>query len=344
MATSTTALRKALWPDGTKVPARDITCRHCGRENEIDVATAALRPEACECGACGRALFLGADEPLKGLAAEEYQHPLDANSLRALKSVPGFDRGLKWLMEQVLDRGFRLQFMSSALRCGKDQFPKLRALLDVASSRLGLELPVTLYLVQQPFINALTTGVEERAVVVHSAMLDQMVDDELVAVMGHELGHLHAEHQLYRTMAGLIVLGGMAYFVPLKLLSIPLQLALAKWSRCSELTSDRAGLLATRDLGVSIRVLLKLIAGDSPGVSSRGPVSVPAFVKQARELEKMEGSSVLDGLMAALLTLKQTHPYPAWRLMHLLQWVESGNYLDIVAGKYPRASPKKAVA
>jgi Zn-dependent protease with chaperone function len=308
--------------------------------NEIDVATAALEPEACECGACERALFLDGDEPLKGLPATEYQHPLDANSLRALKSVPGFDRGLKWLMEQVLDRSSRLQLMSSALRCGKDQFPKLRALADVASSRLGIDFPVTLYLVQQPVLNALTTGVEERAVVVHSAMLDQMTDDELVAIMGHELGHLHAEHQLYKTMASIIVMGGTAFFMPLRLLSIPLQLALAKWARCSELTSDRAGLLATRDLGASVRVLLKLIAGDSPGVAKRGPASIAALVKQARELEKMEGSSVLDGLMAALLTLRQTHPYPAWRLMHLLQWVESGSYLDIISGKYQRAPEK----
>lgn len=342
--TATKELRRALWPNDSKVPTRDIVCRHCGRENEIDVATAALETDDCECGACGEALFLGAGEALQGMSSAAYQHPLDANSLGALKSVPGFDRGLKWLMEQLVDRSFRLQFMSSALRCGEDQFPRIRGLLDLASSRLGVEFPVTLYLTQQPFINAMTSGVEERVVVLYTAMLDQMSDEELVAVIGHELGHIHADHQLYRTMASLMVYGGTTLFAPLKLLSLPLQLALSRWSRCSELTCDRAGLLAGRNLGTSIQVLLKMIAGNSPGLTSRGSVSIAAFVRQARELETMEGSSMLDGLMAALLTARQSHPYPAWRLMHLLQWVEHGNYLEILAGSYQRAAKSKTKA
>ncbi len=43
-----------------------------------------------------------------------------------------------------------------------------------------------------------------------------------------------------------------------------------------------------------------------------------------------------------LLTMNQSHPFIAWRMMNLLEWVEHGNYLDIMAGQYERA--KKPIA
>jgi len=49
-------------------------------------------------------------------------------------------------------------------------------------------------------MNAMTTGVREPVIVVHSALLDQMNDEEVLAIIGHELGHLHAEHPLYHTV------------------------------------------------------------------------------------------------------------------------------------------------
>lgn len=158
-------LLQALWPKGTEVPTRDLRCRHCGRENELEVSVAALEPGACSCGACGGALFLADDEPMTALPASAYQHPLDARSLAALKSVPGFDRAVKWTMEQLVDRGFRLQLMGNAVRCGEDQLPGLHAVLERARTRLGLEWPSTLYLSQSPLLNAFTVGVEDRAIV-----------------------------------------------------------------------------------------------------------------------------------------------------------------------------------
>ena len=338
------ALRSALWPEGTPVPTHDLCCRHCGRENEVEVSSAALTPEACTCGACGGALFLSADEPMTALPAAAYGHPLDARSLSALKSVPGFDRAVKWTMEQLLDRSMRLQLMGSSIRCGEDQLPELHALLERARHRLGLEWPAVLYVTQSPLLNAFTAGVEERVVVVYSSMVSELDDAALLALFGHELGHQHAEHGLYRTVAALLMTGG-SLIGPLRLFSLPLQLAMYKWSRCAELPCDRAGFLASRDLGASIRLLVALTAGTATAAGSttreRSPVALAAFVRQARDLAKMEGASVMDGLVAALLTMRQSHPFPAWRLMHLLQWVESGAYLELLAGGWPGAPARR---
>lgn len=336
------ALAEVVWPDRT--PTRTLRCASCERLNEVEVPTAVLDPDSCECGACGEPLFVGRDAPLSGLAAEDYRDSLDRKSAAALKSIPGFEQASRWLARQLVDRTLRVQLMSGALRCGPDQFPELQALADLARTRLGFEPPVRLFLSQSPFPNAMTSGVEERYVVVMSALLDQMDDREVLAVLGHEIGHQQADHGLHKTMASLLLAGGALAAAPVRLVSWPLQKGLLKWVRCAELTADRAGLLASRDLGASIRVLLKLTAGGGAGVGARTKLDVGAFVRQARELETLETRDGLDGVAAILLTLGMSHPYPAWRLLHLLRWVETGSYLDILSGRYDGAPRRGAAA
>jgi Zn-dependent protease with chaperone function len=233
-------------------------------------------------------------------------------------------------------------FMSSGVRCDEAQFPELLALLDRARDQLDFRVRPALFLGESPFPNAMTTGVEKPLVVVHSALLDALDDEEIVAVLAHELGHLQANHQLYQAMAQILLLGGSLFFAALRVLTFPLQKALLKWARCAELTADRAGLLATRDLVTAIKVDMKLAGGSRPGMLLRTRMKLVPFIEQARELARMETDSWLDSLVAMLLVMDRQHPFAAWRVMHLIDWVEHGNYLDILAGNYTRR-PEEAV-
>ena len=69
-------------------------------------------------------------------------------------------------------------------------------------------------------------------------------------------------------------------------------------------------------------MFLNFAGGNRDGVRRRTTLTIGPFIKQARELAKMESTSALDGFTSLMLTLNQTHPFPAWRLMHLLQWAE----------------------
>lgn len=328
-------LTTAVWPDGSL--SRVLKCRHCGRKNEVAVSTAVLAPETCLCGACDKGLLLGKDEALTGMSSDAYQHSLDRGALAALKAMPGFGRLMKWLVKNTVDRFFRVSNMADNLRCGPDQFPEIVALAESARSRLGIEFNPTIYLSESPLGNAGTAGEEDKFVVVFSGLLDMLDDDELVAVFGHEFGHQHAEHGVYlvamRVLSGGVALTGIA-----SLLTVPIQLALAKWSRCAELTCDRAGLLSVRDLEASLGVLMAFAGGQRIGVKKRTELSLSAFIQQARDLVEIESNDALDGVVSFLLTKDRSHPYAAWRVMHLLQWIEHGNYLDILAGDYQRAS------
>lgn len=343
MESEVEGLKAAIWPTTGVNPTRVIRCRQCGQRNRVEIPVAVFSPERCRCGACHTPLFLQAADPLSGLSAHAYEHPLDRTTLQALQAVPGFSALLRWLLSNVTERSFRLTYASTGVQCGPDQFPELVTLLEQARSRLDVSYRPHLFLVESATMNAMTWGVEEPIMAVYSALLDQLEDREVQAILGHELGHLHADHSLYRVMANLLLHGGASLLTgPARLLTLPLTLALLKWYRCSELTADRAGLLSCGDLRASLFVLFKLAGGNRPGTLKRTQLSLPAFIRQARALEKQENSHWLDGILSALLSMDTTHPFAAWRVMQLLDWVENGNYLDILAGEYERQKVKTA--
>lgn len=329
-------LRAVLWPPGEGTPTRVLRCRHCGRHNRVPVPDAVMTPERVDCGSCGEPLFLGPDEPFEGLSADAYLHGADRRSLNMLRSVPAVPALMHFALEHFGDRPAHLRFLSEAIRCDDEQFPELVALVELARSRLDLPLEPTVYLGESPHMNAMTTGVADPVVLVRSSLLDQMADDELVAVMGHELGHLQAGHPLYRSMAMMLIRGGGTAWQPLRLLSLPLHRAFLRWGRAAELTADRAGLLACRDLTTSIRVLVTFAGGNRPGTTGRTRIRMAPFIRQCRELAKIESGHGLDRALTEQLSADRTHPHVARRVMHLINWVRYGTYLDILSGDYPR--------
>lgn len=325
-------LQRAVWPD--EAPTKVVRCRHCRTRNRVPVDRAIVDPASCTCGTCDGALFLRPDEPLEGLRSTSYEHGLDRKSLDALRAVPGFSTVLRKLLAFTAERPTRMYFRSAFVECGPEQFPELHELLQLARTRLGTEISPTLFIGQSPHANAGTLGYEDPVLLVNSGLVEVLADDELLAVMGHELGHLCSDHSLYRQMARLLTTGAVAFGGLGALVTWPLQKALAKWSRCAELTADRAGLLASRDLGASLGALLALAGG--PRGKKRSSLRLAPFVRQARELAETEQANVIDGAFALLMTLDASHPFVAWRVMHLIEWVEHGSYLDLLAGDYER--------
>jgi Zn-dependent protease with chaperone function len=185
-----------------------------------------------------------------------------------------------------------------------------------------------------PFSNAFTSGGSEAILCFSTALLNHLDDDELVFVTGHELGHLMSEHMISRLLLEILLSGGLIALPEIaRYLSLPIQLALFKWIRCSELTADRAGLLACRNVTTALNCMMKMAAGNDPGVTKRTTLSLPAFVEQAYQLKKQD-SDLMDSLISLFFIQRQTHPFIAWRVLELIDWVENGNYFDILSGKY----------
>ena len=174
----------------------------------------------------------------------------------------------------------------------------------------------------------------------HSAALELLDDDELRVLLAHELGHVMSGHALYRTIAAilaLISLGALPMLAGLAVL--PIRLAFLEWSRKSELSADRAGLLGAQDVVAAQRLDMKM-AGGGRGDGFAGQLNVDAFMQQAHEYATSgEG---LDVVYKLLSTLALTHPMHTVRAAELQRWVASGEYDRILRGEYTRRGPEAA--
>jgi Zn-dependent protease with chaperone function len=325
---------KKIWNEANPSPKHEVVCRHCHVRNRVIVARAAIEPEKFICAQCKEPLFLTPDEPLVSLSSRSFEHPLDASTLRTLRAIPGVSILFKAFYKQLNERALLYNLSANAIHCSEEQFPELKNIVQRASDRLDSRLNLNIFFTSAPYSNAFTSGGSEAILCFSTALLNHLTDDELLFVTGHEIGHLLSEHTISRLLLKVLLSGGLTALPEIaRYLSFPIQLALLKWSRCSELTADRAGLLACRNVTTALNCMMKMAAGNDPGVTSRTELSLAAFVEQAYNL-KTQDSKMLDSIVASLFTRQQTHPLIAWRILELLDWVENGNYFDILSGKY----------
>ncbi len=309
-----------------------VKCRFCGQKNAVK---AGYKNGDANCGRCKLPL---SDEPRKvfsGLHKNDYIHPADAKAMAALKAIPGVDSALKKLLAWTGESAIRVAFMASAVKVTPKQCPDLYAKLEVACNTLGVEQP-DLYVQQNPIVNAFTGGVEKPIIVLHSALVERLNDEETLAVIAHEVGHVHSEHVLYLTAARLIEFllnRSIAALLPgseiIKLIvSLGIASALLAWSRRAELSCDRAALLVMQDPHVIGRTMMKLAGG-----TFASKIDYDLFLEQGREFKKNYDESRLDRFWADVMNSGLSHPFPIWRVAEILEWVESGQYQELMDKK-----------
>jgi Zn-dependent protease with chaperone function len=269
------------------------------------------------------------------ISAVSWEHPADRAALQTLRSIPGVDEIIRKIIAMLGgERGIRLLFQGNAVRVGPSQLPRLWQLHTEVTTTFDWNTVPELYVSQTPFFNAGAYGIDSPFIVVHSAALELLDEDELRVLLSHELGHVISGHALYRTIAAILALVSLGVLPVLaELVVLPVRLAFLEWSRKSELSADRAGLLGGQDIVVAQRLDMKM-AGGGMGLNFAGQLNVDAFMQQAHEYA---GSSQgLDVVYKLLSTLALTHPMHTIRAAELQRWVGTGEYDRILRGEYTR--------
>jgi len=200
------------------------------------------------------------------------------------------------------------ELLGQAVKVGPQQFPRVHGLVIECAQSLGIA-PPTVYIMNSPVINAGTFGTNDDSfMLIHSALIDHMSDEELRSVIGHECGHIHNSHVVYLTalyfltqMAGAFV----AWIVT------PAVVALRAWSRRAEITCDRAALLCCRNPDTVTRALAKLALGSHKLYDQ---LNLEAFLEQHEE--SRQGVGRFSELLAS-------HPWLPKRVLALRVFEQS---------------------
>ena len=274
---------------------------------------------------------------LTDLHPYEYEHPFDAKALDALQSTSGLDILVRQFNKQITERLITIQYTGSNLKITKNTHPKLYDLLDRVCNTINLPSRPDLYLKEAYEINGFTIGVDHPIIVLNSGSIDKLDDDELLYLIGHEVGHIKSRHTLYKQIAYYLrilmnVMGKVTFKISdmfLENVQDALQLALWKWSRMSELTADRAGLLACQDVQIAIRWMMKTAGMPEKFYDN---MNAESFVKQAKEFDELDYNK-LNQVGKFLSIFESEHPFTVMRTAELLRWIDSEEYNQVIQRK-----------
>ncbi len=248
-----------------------------------------------------------------------YAHPIDGWIIKALNAV-----SVKALLNKAADVLVSLNFgfeLSSGVLIDQKTFSEIFEVLFKSSKILGIPVPHAVAINGQPF-NAYTAGTDEYAFIcISSEILKFFSTEEAMFVIGHECGHIAAGHMLYHTVGNALVNGVLSGNAILKTLSgIPL----AAWSKCSEITADRAGLICCGDINVAIRALVHVVTG----FADESLVDIDDFIRKFKKIEEYHKVSRFCQLFT-------THPMIPKRIEALMLFAESEVYYEILGMPCP---------
>jgi Zn-dependent protease with chaperone function len=229
------------------------------------------------------------------LESKDFAYPQDLSAIEALKATGALPYILKRLMLGDFEKTAASRLRAQALQV---TYPSvIDTVVRQCATLLSIEFLPETFITDENSVNGFTFGSEEQAyVVIDSSLISLLTQRELTMVIAHELGHVKSGHMTYHTLAE-VLSGGMslsASLMGLDLLSIPLRLALLSWHRESEVSADRAGLLAVNDVQVMKSLLPKLASGGT---------ATGRF-----DLRKQQ-----NGVLGTIGELLQTHPLASTR-------------------------------
>lgn len=246
-----------------------------------------------------------------GERGEGYAYSGDLKVLRAMRSIKPVELAVASTVRFWKSMA-KNDLLGRAIKVTPKQFERIYDITGVAASRLGIEHPQVFVVPSIGALNAATFGTDDDAfILINSATVDHMSEEELLFIIGHECGHIQQNHVVYSTALYYLTYAASMF---LRWIVTPAVVALNNWFRRAELTCDRAGLLACRSLEVGERALIKLAVGSQKLYEE---LDVEEYLKQLAEGEQGLGR---------VSELFDSHPYLPKRVQALRVFAECEVY------------------
>ncbi|MCG8418643.1 MAG: M48 family metallopeptidase [Proteobacteria bacterium] len=209
----------------------------------------------------------------------------------------------------------KTELLGTSVQVNDQQFPRVFQAVQKVADALRIE-PSPVYIAPDTSpVKAQAFGTNDDAyVVINSQLLEYIDDRELLALLGHEFGHVQNNHVLYATALHYLTTSA-AMFV--RWVVQPAIMTLQVWSRRAEITCDRAALLATRQLDATLSALVKIALG----LDGKDQVNIADYLDNLPDTRRG---------MGRYAELFRTQPYLPKRVQALRRFAESAFYLNVL--------------
>lgn len=198
----------------------------------------------------------------------------------------------------------RLRNVAAKISMTGESNPEIESLVADCADVLSLERLPIVNVSNVGQSTAMTTGTElDAAIIIDSSIVPLLSDKELKALIGHEMGHIKSHHLKYHAVAEQLE-RGIAFsgsIIGMNLISMPVRMALMSWHRESEISADRASLLAAGELSSAMSMFVKILGKSGQRIDS-------------------------DSTFSSIFEVMQTHPNHSKRIKALQEFSISEHY------------------
>jgi len=203
---------------------------------------------------------------------------------------------------------YRDNLLANSVRLTSIISPRINKIIGQVKKDFAIKAKIEFFSLNDLSYNAFAFKLQDNiSIVFTSALLENFNDDEILFVLGHEMGHIVFDHN--RLLLLYNPTKATTTFLP-----ILAEKKFIRWQKKAEISSDRAGLMACKSYETAIQALLKI----SYGLTEKNlDFDLPELMKQLDELSTSDYLSELS---------KHTHPILPVRLKALELFSKSSLY------------------
>ncbi len=247
----------------------------------------------------------------------DYAHPIDGAIVKFLDNKI-INSMFKQMIEMLAD-GTYGPVVATGITIGTTSYPEINALVEDCVQELSIKRPHVIISNAISELNAMAFGSDEEPYVALSPlMVKTMTPTQLKFVIGHECGHVAMGHMLYHTVITLAT--SFAGVIPVigPIVSKVGIFPLKAWSRRSEITADRAGLLCCKSNAAAQRALLQI----TMPFMDANQVNIDDYIANSQ-------AYLRKGITRKLNEFDDAHPIIPKRLHALQVYEKSANYYQV---------------
>lgn len=254
--------------------------------------------------------------------ARAYCHPVDGAIIKVLDN-PVVNSAFKSYIDMVVDVQYGTT-IASGIPVNETTFPELDAIVEHCAKTLRITRPYVIVSGSQGF-NACTMGSDEEPyIIIGNFLAKAMSEEQLRFVIGHECGHIAMGHMVYHN--AVTTAGSLANAIPVigPVIYKTASFAINAWSRRSEITADRAGLLCCGSLDLAKNTLMQL----EMGFMSADNVDVNTYIEISKKYRK-------GGILRNIGEYFASHPILPKRMQALEAFTNSELFYRVTGQRAP---------